>query len=198
MQALLGAGRSSGVVGRGTVVELEGLIQVSRCTGIPWGQACLNLRDSHISDPGRVPPSVLPWLYVSITSVKVKCLEYSWLRWGLFLFLLLFGWGGTSVAVVILRSSCRKYGYMTDYWGLNATADVLLCHGYFWLRHWQYPGVKGTARNTPKLTVPVNPMPWFSSVQLLSHVRLYDPMDCSTPGFPVLHHLPELAPTHVH
>ena len=24
------------------------------------------------------------------------------------------------------------------------------------------------------------------------------PMNCSTPGFPVLHHLPELAQTHVH
>ena len=27
---------------------------------------------------------------------------------------------------------------------------------------------------------------------------LCDPMDCSTPGFPVLHHLPELAQTDVH
>ena len=27
---------------------------------------------------------------------------------------------------------------------------------------------------------------------------LCDPMDCSTPGFPVLNHLPELARTHVH
>ena len=27
---------------------------------------------------------------------------------------------------------------------------------------------------------------------------LCDPMDCSMPGFPVLHRLPELAPTHVH
>ena len=27
---------------------------------------------------------------------------------------------------------------------------------------------------------------------------LCDPMDCSTPGFPVLHHLPEFAQTHVH
>ena len=27
----------------------------------------------------------------------------------------------------------------------------------------------------------------FSSVQLLSHVRLCNTMDCSTPGFPVLH-----------
>ena len=32
-------------------------------------------------------------------------------------------------------------------------------------------------------------------VQLLSHVRLHD---LSTPGFPVLHHLPEFAQTHVH
>ena len=29
-------------------------------------------------------------------------------------------------------------------------------------------------------------------VQLLSHVRFCYIMDCSTPGFPVLHHLPEL------
>ena len=35
-------------------------------------------------------------------------------------------------------------------------------------------------------------------VQLLSHVRLCDPMDCSMPGFPVLHHLLELAHTCVH
>ena len=27
---------------------------------------------------------------------------------------------------------------------------------------------------------------------------LCDPMDCSTPGFPVLHHLPEFAQTHDH
>jgi len=27
---------------------------------------------------------------------------------------------------------------------------------------------------------------------------LFDAIDCSTPDFPVLHHLPELAQTHVH
>ena len=27
---------------------------------------------------------------------------------------------------------------------------------------------------------------------------LYDPMDCSMLGFPVLHHLPEFAQTHIH
>ena len=35
-------------------------------------------------------------------------------------------------------------------------------------------------------------------VQSLSRVRLCNPMDCSTPGFPVLHGLPELAQIHVH
>ena len=31
-----------------------------------------------------------------------------------------------------------------------------------------------------------------------SVVSLCDPMDCSTPGFPVFHYLPELVQTHVH
>ena len=37
----------------------------------------------------------------------------------------------------------------------------------------------------------------FSSV-VQSCPPLCDPMDCSTPGFPVLHHLPEFAQTRVH
>ena len=36
----------------------------------------------------------------------------------------------------------------------------------------------------------------FSSVTQLS-LALCDPMDCSTPGFPVHHQLPELSQTHV-
>ena len=39
-------------------------------------------------------------------------------------------------------------------------------------------------------------MVWI--VQSLNRVQLCDPMDCSMPGFPVLHHLPELAQIHVH
>ena len=35
-------------------------------------------------------------------------------------------------------------------------------------------------------------------VQLLSHVRLWDLMDCSMPVFPVLHYLLEFAQMHVH
>ena len=38
----------------------------------------------------------------------------------------------------------------------------------------------------------------FSSVQSLSRVRLCDPMNRSTPGLPVHHHLPEFTQTHVH
>ena len=56
-----------------------------------------------------------------------------------------------------------------------------------------------------------HPLLWFWTVQtghvsldnLLSSLAkscptLCDPMDCSTPGFPVLHYLPEFAQTHVH
>ena len=35
-------------------------------------------------------------------------------------------------------------------------------------------------------------------LQSLNHIWLCEPMDCSTPGFPVLHHLLESAQTHVH
>ena len=38
----------------------------------------------------------------------------------------------------------------------------------------------------------------FSSVQSLGSVWLCNSMDCSTPGLPVHHQLPELAQTHVH
>ena len=38
----------------------------------------------------------------------------------------------------------------------------------------------------------------FSSVPLFSHVRLCNPTDCSMPGLPVHHQLPEFTRTHVH
>ena len=37
----------------------------------------------------------------------------------------------------------------------------------------------------------------FVVVQSLGHVQLCDPMDCSLPGFPVLHRLPEYAQIHI-
>ena len=38
----------------------------------------------------------------------------------------------------------------------------------------------------------------FSSVQLLSHVRFYNPMNRRMPGLPVHHQLPEFIQIHVH
>ena len=38
----------------------------------------------------------------------------------------------------------------------------------------------------------------ISSVQLLSRVRLFVPMDCCSPGLPTHHQLPEFTQTHVH
>ena len=39
---------------------------------------------------------------------------------------------------------------------------------------------------------------YYVVVQSRSHVQLCDPVDCSTPGFPVLHYLLEFAQTHGH
>jgi len=39
---------------------------------------------------------------------------------------------------------------------------------------------------------------WTVVVQSLSCLTLSNPMDCSKPSFPVLHHLPKFAQTHVH
>ena len=59
--------------------------------------------------------------------------------------------------------------------------------------------------DTGEVHVPQDPLvsnsrsPSFDDVvQSLSHVQLCNPMDCSTPGFLVLHHLLELAQTPVH
>ena len=56
---------------------------------------------------------------------------------------------------------------------------------------WESPseGQVIKAQHLPKLP---------SSVQSLSRVQLCDPMDCSTPGLPVHHHLPEFTQTRVH
>ena len=55
-----------------------------------------------------------------------------------------------------------------------------------WTVAWQAPLSMGFSREEY----------WFSSVQ--SHPTLCDPVDCSTPGFPVHHQLPEPTQTHVH
>ena len=71
-------------------------------------------------------------------------------------------------------SSCRGSSQPRDQTHISFT-------GRWSLYHW-------ATRETPNVIV---------VAQLLSHVWLCDPMDCSTPGFPVLHYLPEFAQTYV-
>ena len=52
------------------------------------------------------------------------------------------------------------------------------------------------AKNSPEKRNSL--VPRHVVVQSLSHVRLRKPMDCSLPGFPVLHYLQEFAQTHVY
>jgi len=55
--------------------------------------------------------------------------------------------------------------------------------------------------NIPRFVCP-SPDSWASSVKFSSIVQscpaLCDPLDCSTPGFPVHHQLPEFTQTHAH
>ena len=59
------------------------------------------------------------------------------------------------------------------------------------LLNWQEDSLPLSVPGKPYLTYQ------FSSVQSLSRVRLCDPMNCSTPGLPVHHWLPESIQTHV-
>ena len=62
------------------------------------------------------------------------------------------------------------------------------------------PGVEPESLTSPASQVGSLPLvpPSTVVVQSLSHVWLCDPINCSTPGFPVFRHLPELAQMHIH
>ena len=60
---------------------------------------------------------------------------------------------------------------------------------WFWKWGWQ--------RAEPQLTKDGDVSCWCCSIAKLCP-SLCDPMDCGTPGFPVLHYLPEFSQTHVH
>ena len=62
---------------------------------------------------------------------------------------------------------------------------------------WAFNTLPGAAGSKGAIPVFINTSVQFSSVTQ-SCLTLCDPVDCSTPGFPVLHHLLELAQAHVH
>ena len=71
-------------------------------------------------------------------------------------------------------------------------ADVVAWGSYF--HHWI---VKDNVVETKFLTIRHVNTIWCCSVAKL-YRTLCSPMECSIPGFPVLHRLPEFAQTHVH
>ena len=89
----------------------------------------------------------------------------------------------------------KKWSLGTTAWGLG----MLAAPGRFQLlgplsgHSWELPEFTPlTMEAGTALT------PHFSGVHSLSHVQLCDAMDCSMPGFPVLHCLPEFAQINVH
>ena len=71
-------------------------------------------------------------------------------------------------------------------WQVNNVAMNIGLHGSFWIMVFSlYPGVGFF---------------WvhYSGSFSMLCLPLCNPMDCSTPGFPVLHYLPKFAQTHVH
>ena len=68
-----------------------------------------------------------------------------------------------------------------------------LLHARCGTRQWQHTSAPD---NSPITGIYVQHTQFSSVAQLCP--ALCNPMDCSTPGFPVHHHLPEIAQTHVH
>ena len=59
------------------------------------------------------------------------------------------------------------------------------------------PGIQPMSPALQANSLPAEPQVQFSSVAQLCQT-LFDPMNCSTPGLPVIHQLPEFTETHVH
>ena len=87
---------------------------------------------------------------------------------------------GRESPLLLVHQLSRQLGYFTGLFR-HALSRKLSCMIY-WLR-----------LSFPQLTPSVQ----FSSVAQLC-LTLCDPMDCSTPGFPVHHQLPQFIQTHVH
>ena len=67
-----------------------------------------------------------------------------------------------------------------------------------WFYSPSHEDVKSVSQHLALVSETITTMIQFSWVQLLSHDRLCNPMDCSMPGLPVHHHLPEFTQTHIH
>ena len=90
-----------------------------------------------------------------------------------------------------IKSVCiQSHHFMANGWRKNGNSDRLF---------WGVPKSLWTLIAALKLKdiCSLEEELWQTSVQF-SHSVLCNPMDCSTPGFPVHHQLPKFAQTHVH
>ena len=76
------------------------------------------------------------------------------------------------------------------------------------LPHWQVDSSSLSQQGSPIVVLKINLHEFFIHLRLVESVQfslvaqscptLCDPMNCSTPGLPVYHQLPEFTQTHVH
>ena len=104
---------------------------------------------------------------------------------------------------------CTPEGFLFPLcWGpwLHKRCEVILCTSPHAVREqgrqvpWLtsvFAGLRQQTMSTPLLLTSIA-LVQLSTVQSLSHVRLRDPMNQSTPGLPAHHQLPEFTQTHVH
>ena len=90
----------------------------------------------------------------------------------------------------MLRNSIIPLRRIKNWNNYNTRSLVLLKSSYWW---WK---MKAETRQQANFSVSL----WIYSVSSVTQLcpTRFDPSDCSTPGFPVHHQLPELAQTHVH
>ena len=88
------------------------------------------------------------------------------------------------------QRECQLLNVMSSSWRIRGPGSIRYDRS-----KWS-PGSHLTMGKMPMASAGVSEM--LSSVQSLSHVWICDPMDCSMPGLPVHHQLPEFTQTHVH
>ena len=140
----------------------------------------------------NIHAQVFVWLYFSFLW-EWDC----WIPWQLYVKTLLEELPGCFAKCLYNLTSLPAVYEGTDFSTSSPTLTCLFAYShpsgcemiYHYGFHLHFPGTNDSEHLLMCL---------FSSVQSLSHVRLCNPMDCSTPGFPVLYYLLEFAQIPVH
>ena len=110
----------------------------------------------------------------------------------------LLGFTGAIISTETTQFSNHSMKTCLDYVQMNGFSCFLVKQKQEWVRFDQLDGALLPSLQTPKFTFQRTLKRNFSWLLLLSHWVMPDPMDCSTPGFPALHHLLQFAQAHVH